>query len=94
MSPLAAAPLTLALAAVISEEMWEEAAFLPCLLSIDLQVRNFTIRDLLRMESGTILESGVPNGADVPVLVNAHLVGWAEFEIVGRSLGVRMTELA
>jgi flagellar motor switch/type III secretory pathway protein FliN len=92
MSTLAAAPLTLA--AVISEEMWAEAAFLPCVLSIDLQVRNFTIRDLLRMESGTILESGVANGADVPVLVNAHLVGWAEFEIVGRSLAVRITELA
>jgi flagellar motor switch/type III secretory pathway protein FliN len=92
MSTLAAAPLTLA--ASIPEEMWAEAAFLPCVLSIDLQVRNFTIRDLLRMESGTILESGVANGADVPVLVNAHLVGWAEFEIVGRSLAVRMTELA
>jgi flagellar motor switch/type III secretory pathway protein FliN len=82
------------LPAIISEELWEEAAFLPCVLSIDLQVINFTIRDLLRMEPGTILESGVANGADVPVLVNAHLVGWAEFEIVGRSLGVRMTELA
>jgi flagellar motor switch/type III secretory pathway protein FliN len=79
---------------IISEELWQEAAWLPCVLSVDLPVKNFTVRDLLQLEKGSVLESEIANGADVPVLVNAHLVGWAEFEIVGRSLGVRMTGLA
>jgi flagellar motor switch/type III secretory pathway protein FliN len=79
---------------VITEELWEEAGVLPCVVSVDLPVKKFTLRDLLGMEAGAILESSIANGADVPVLVNARLLGWAEFEMVGRSLGVRITELA
>jgi hypothetical protein len=77
----------------VSDEMWDEAGWLGCLVSVDLPVRQFTVRDLLQLDVGAILETKIPDGADVPVLVNAQLIGWAELEIVGQKLGVRMTEL-
>jgi len=75
------------------EELWEQASLLPCVLSVDVPLKEFTVRDLLRMEPGSIVESRNVNGADVPVFVNARLIGWAEFEVVGQRLAVRLTEL-
>ncbi len=78
----------------LSEELWEEAALLPCLLSVDVPLMDFTVRDLLQLEAGSLVESSNVNGADVPVLVNHQLIGWAEFEVVGQRLAIRLTELA
>jgi flagellar motor switch/type III secretory pathway protein FliN len=77
----------------VPDELWDEAGWLPCRVSVDLPVRRFTVRDLLQIEVGTILETKIIDGADVPVMVNAQLIGWAEFEVVGQKLAVRMTEL-
>lgn len=77
----------------ISEEMWEEANSLLCVLSVDLQVQSFTVGELLRLEPGVVLETKNANSADVPVVVNARRIGWAEFEVVGQRLGIRITEL-
>lgn len=78
----------------VPQELWEEAAVLPCKLSVDVPLREFTVRDLLRLEPGSVVESKNVNGADVPVLVNARLIGWAEFEVMGQHLAIRVTELA
>jgi flagellar motor switch/type III secretory pathway protein FliN len=51
------------------------------------------VRDLLQLDVGAILETKIADGADVPVMVNSQLIGWAEFEMVGHKLAVRMTEL-
>ena len=77
----------------ITEDVWTEAALLPCVISVDLRVNCFTVRDLLRLDAGAILETSNADGADVPVMVNAQLIGWAEFEIVGQRIAVRMTEV-
>jgi flagellar motor switch/type III secretory pathway protein FliN len=81
------------IAVPITEDVWDEAGWLPCVLSVDLTLKRFTVRDLLQLESGTILETTNTIGADVPVLVNSQLIGWAEFEVVGQRLGVRLTEI-
>jgi flagellar motor switch/type III secretory pathway protein FliN len=78
---------------LIPEEMWEEANWLACLLSVDLPVESFTVRELLLLEPGAILETKNANSADVPVIVNSQRIGWAEFEVVGQRLGIRITEL-
>jgi flagellar motor switch/type III secretory pathway protein FliN len=78
----------------IPDDVWEEVGWLPCLLSVDLPLRKFTVRDLLQLEKGTVVESRNPSGSDVPVIVNTQLIGWAEFEVVGQRLAVRLTELA
>jgi flagellar motor switch/type III secretory pathway protein FliN len=78
----------------LSEELWSEAAMLPCVLSVDVPLKDFAVRDLLRLEPGSIVESRNVNGADLPIFVNARLIGWAEFEVVGQRLAIRLTELA
>jgi flagellar motor switch/type III secretory pathway protein FliN len=88
--PVAANPIP----GAFPEEVWDEAGKLPCLLTIDLPLRRFAVRDLLSLECGDILESQNANGGHVPVTVNARLIGWAEFEVVGQRMAVRMTELA
>jgi flagellar motor switch/type III secretory pathway protein FliN len=77
----------------ITEEVWNEAGLLPCQISVDLRLKRFTVRDLLRLDVGVILETANADGGDVPVTVNAQLIGWAEFEIVGQRIAVRMTEV-
>jgi len=78
---------------VIPEVYWEESGDFPCRLSVDLMLRRFTVRDLLQLASGSIVESENANGADVPIVVNARVIGWAEFEVVGQKLAVRVTGL-
>jgi hypothetical protein len=78
----------------VPEDMWAEAAWLPCVFSVDAPIRAFTVRDLLQLASGAILESKNAYGADVPFFVNKQLVGWGEFEVVSHRLAVRITELA
>jgi flagellar motor switch/type III secretory pathway protein FliN len=79
---------------IIPEEFWTEVGVLPCVLSVDLRPNRFTVRDLLRLEAGSIVESNNANGADVPLVANAQLIGWAEFEVVGQKLAVRITGIA
>jgi len=91
---MASLPITVSSARrEVSEEQWTDAAFLPCVLSVDVPLSNFTVRDLLQLEKGSIVESKNVNGADVPVVVNSKLIGWAEFEVVGQRLTIRLTEL-
>jgi flagellar motor switch/type III secretory pathway protein FliN len=85
---------TTAKKSAVSEEHWQEAALLPCRLSVDVPLKEFTVRDLLQLEPGSVVESKNVNGADVPMIVNARLIGWAEFEVMGQRLAVRVTELA
>jgi flagellar motor switch/type III secretory pathway protein FliN len=77
----------------VTDEVWSDAAWLTCLISVDLSLVRFTVRDLLRLDVGAILETKNAEGADVPVMVNAQLIGWGEFELVGRHVAVRMTEV-
>jgi flagellar motor switch/type III secretory pathway protein FliN len=79
--------------AAVPEETWEDANWLPCLLSVDLPVHSFTVGDLLRLAPGAVLETMNANSADIPVVVNSRRIGWAEFEVVGQRLGIRITEL-
>jgi len=77
----------------VTEDVWTDAGWLNCTISVDLSLTKFTVRDLLRLDVGAILETKNADGADVPVTVNSQLIGWAEFEIVGQRVAVRMTEV-
>jgi flagellar motor switch/type III secretory pathway protein FliN len=81
------------IAVAISEDTWAEASLLPCQISVDLPLKKFTVRDLLRLDIGAILETANEDSEDVPLMVNAQLIGWVEFEIVGRRIAVRITEV-
>jgi flagellar motor switch protein FliN/FliY len=68
--------------------------WLPCTLAVDLPILKFTVRDLLNLEQGAIVETGFHQSSDLPLRVNGQLVGWTEFEVVGERLAVRLTDLS
>jgi flagellar motor switch/type III secretory pathway protein FliN len=76
------------------ELTWKRAEQLPCRLSVELKVAAFTVRDLVRLNTGSVIETGWAQSTDVPVFVNKVLIGWAEFEVLGEWLAVRLTEFA
>ena len=75
------------------EEAWNEAQWLPCKLSVALQVPSLTVGDLLDLELGSVIDCRVSEDTPLPVWVNEVVIGWAEFDVVGKRLAVRITEL-
>ncbi|HLW89251.1 MAG TPA: FliM/FliN family flagellar motor C-terminal domain-containing protein [Terriglobales bacterium] len=76
------------------EARWRPLLGLPCQLTVDLPLPHFTIADLLEMGAGSVIRSSWRVARDVPLRVNGTLIGWSEFEAVGKRLAVRLTELA
>ena len=72
----------------------EQLPWLPCTLALDIPVINFTVRDLLNLVPGAIVETAYHQSSDLPLKVNGQLVGWTEFEVVGDRLAVRLTDLS
>jgi flagellar motor switch/type III secretory pathway protein FliN len=72
----------------------ESFPWLPCTIALDLPVMNFTVRDLLNLTRGSIVETSYHQSSDLPLRVNGQLVGWTEFEVVGDRLAVRLTDLS
>lgn len=77
----------------LAQDRWAGVATLPCTLTADLSIPHMTIADLLALEVGGVIDSRCPEGSPVPVWVNAVLVAWAEFEVMGNHLGLRITEV-
>ena len=73
---------------------WRQFSWLPCELTLDLPVAHFTVRDLIQLRAGTLVETCYSRGAEIPLRANGQLIGWAEFEPVGEHIGVRITELS
>lgn len=66
--------------------------WLPCTLTLEVPVVNFTIGDLLSLQKGSIVETACHHTSDLPLRVNQLLIAWTEFEVVGDRLAVRITE--
>jgi flagellar motor switch/type III secretory pathway protein FliN len=76
------------------DKRWKPVLGLPCELSVDLPLPGFKIADLLQLRAGSVIEAHWRLGRDVPLRLNGTLLGWIEFEVMGNSLAVRLTELA
>ena len=68
--------------------------WLPCTLALDVAVVQFTVRALLDLAPGDILETSCHQSMDIPLRVNGLLLAWTEFEVVGERLAARITDLA
>jgi len=77
-----------------SPELWEQAGWLQCELSVELPVPEFTVRDLLRLSAGSVVETQWKSGHGVPLLANRRQIGWVEFEAIGESLAVLLSALS
>jgi flagellar motor switch/type III secretory pathway protein FliN len=76
------------------EERWKPVLELRCELTVELPLPAFNIADLLKLRAGSVIDAHWRVGQDVPLRLNATLLGWSEFEVVSGSLAVRLTELA
>jgi flagellar motor switch/type III secretory pathway protein FliN len=79
---------------VEEDARWRPVMGLPCELTVELPLPDFKIADLLSLRTGAVIEARWRVGQDVPLRLNGTLIGWSEFEVVGRKLAVRLTELA
>jgi flagellar motor switch/type III secretory pathway protein FliN len=91
--PAESAPSEAVVATLTAEDQWRPLTWLPCDLTLELPVAHFSVRDLLQLKVGTVVETCCSRGAEIPLRVNGELIGWAEFEPVADHIGVRVTEL-
>lgn len=75
------------------ESSWESVSGLPCHLSVALPVAGFKVRDLLELETETVVDTHCNTSDPVPVWVNAVRIGEAEFDVFGTRLAIRINEL-
>lgn len=78
---------------VTDSEAWRQALALPCRLTVELPLPDFTVGNLAQLAKDEVIDSHWSISEDVPVRVNGVLIAWSEFEVVGNRLGVRLTEL-
>lgn len=76
-----------------SAGIWAAAQNFPCHLRIELPASGFTVRDLLQLEPNSLLATTCGQSSNVPLSVNGRILAWAEFEVFGNKLAVRLTEL-
>lgn len=81
------------LPADISGDAWREARWLPCRLRAEIELDAFTMADLMRMEVGSVVDSGIPLETDITVTVNGASVGYGKLDLAGEKLAARITEL-
>jgi flagellar motor switch/type III secretory pathway protein FliN len=72
----------------------EVLPWLPCTLALDVPVVHFSVRNLLELAAGVVLETSCHQSMDIPLRVNGLLLAWTEFEVVGERLAARITDLA
>jgi flagellar motor switch/type III secretory pathway protein FliN len=82
-----------AAAAAGSPRLQELVPWLRCTLALEVPVVRFTVRSLLELAPGTILETSVHQSMDIPLRVNGLLMAWTEFEVIGDRLAARITDL-
>ncbi len=80
--------------ATSSQNSLERFEWLPCRLSLEIPVSEFTIGDLLRLQVGSVVSTAVPSTDEVPLNVNQQLLAWIQFEMIGDRVAARITELA
>lgn len=77
---------------VPSEDPWAYVSLLPCVLSAEIEAPHFTVGDLLDLEVGSVINSHHSTAGPVPLWVNGVKLCWAEFDVIGNRLGVRVAE--
>jgi flagellar motor switch/type III secretory pathway protein FliN len=78
----------------LAEERWKPVLELGCELTVELPLPEFKIGDLLELRAGAVIDAHWRVGQDVPLHLNATLIGWGEFEMVSGNLAVRLMEVA
>jgi len=67
--------------------------WLPCDLTADIRVANFTVHRLLSLAVGSVVPTMFRVAEDVTLHVNRTALAKARFEVVEHRLAIRITEL-
>ena len=89
--PSSAAPTTAVAAG--ADSRWKQVEKLPCNISVEAHVSGFTLNKLLGLRVKSVVRSQLPASASPPVRVNGAIVASGDFEVLGKRLAVRLTEL-
>ena len=73
---------------------WHVLARVPQTVTALIPLPGFTIRDLLTMEKGSVIESKVLTSEMIPIRIGSVRIAWGEFEVVEHALALRVTKLA
>ncbi len=76
-----------------AEAAWNHVKGLLCRLSVEIPIQHFTLRQLLDLGPGAILDTHYEKGSHVPVIVNGELIARGEFDVMEETLAIRLTEL-
>lgn len=66
---------------------------IPVTLSMEVGRRRMTIRDLLKLGQGSVLELDRDAGAPMDVMVNGTLIAQGEVVVVNERFGLRLTDV-
>ncbi len=72
---------------------WPVLDWLPMVLQVGLPVASFRVRDLLALESGSLVVTKWPNGDDLPLSAGTVQLAWVDMETVEQQMSVRLTRL-
>jgi hypothetical protein len=67
---------------------------IPVEVEVGVPVRDFRVRNLLALSSGTIVRSQWTHGEDLPLRAGCVQLAWIEFEVVDSVLAARITRPA
>lgn len=73
---------------------WPVLSRLPITLAAHIPLAQFRIRELLQLKAGQVLKTNWLEAEDVPLSVGQVKLGWCEFEVLDKQIGVRLTRLA
>jgi flagellar motor switch/type III secretory pathway protein FliN len=76
-----------------ADDGWSQVLTLPCELRVDLPVRGFHMRDLLRLARGSIIDSRWLISSGVPLSANGERIALGELESARGHLAFRLTEV-
>ncbi len=76
-----------------SREEWGEIVLVPVKLTAAIAFKNLKLRELCELQAGTVLATAHAAGLAIPVSVAGTFIGWAEFQVVGERLALRIADL-
>ena len=80
--------------ALLRPENWSAFQMLPCQISLEIPIPDFTVAGLLSLSVNDVINTHWLQGSDVPLKVNGRVIGWTVFEVIDDRLAARLTQLA
>ena len=73
---------------------WPSLSRVPETLTALIPLRPFTVRSLLLLEKGQMIESDRALSEDIPMKIGSVQIAWGEFEVVEHIMALRVTRVA